>query len=164
MRCHKAEKWFLRSCDGRLDDVRTAALEEHLRACLSCSRMAKEYRTMLSILRSDTKDEPLPYFWQRLQSKLVQDRKSFALLLWEHWCLKAIPVFLGIVLACGVALIFFAPPGQTQMTQSELLLMRDKAPIEDVQSIFEEKPGEDRNIRFIFAASDEREPARRPIP
>jgi hypothetical protein len=34
----------------------------------------------------------------------------------------------------------------------------------DVQSIFEERQGEDRNMQFIFAAADEREPVRRPIP
>jgi predicted anti-sigma-YlaC factor YlaD len=164
MRCHKAEKWFLRSFDGLLDEVRTAELEEHLRACPACSRMEKEYRTMLGILRSETKDEPLPYFWERLRSKFVRERKSFALLLWEHWCLKAIPVFLGVVLAFGAGLVFFAPPDQTPMTQSELLLMRDQAPMSDVQSIFEERQGEDRNMQFIFAAADEREPVRRPIP
>jgi len=164
MRCHKAEKWLLRSFDGLLDEVRTAELEAHLRSCPACSRMEKEYRTLLGILRSETKGEPLPYFWERLRSKFASERKSFALLLWERWCLKAIPIFLGVVLAFGVGLVFFAPPDQAQMTQSELLLMRNQAPASEVQSLFEKRQGEDRNIQLIFAASDEREPARRPMP
>jgi anti-sigma factor RsiW len=164
MRCHKAEKWFLRSFDGLLDEVRTAELEEHLRACPACSRMEKEYRTMFGLLRNETKDEPLPYFWERLRPKFVREKKSFALLLWERWCLKAIPVFLGVVLALGAGLVFFVPPDQTPMTQSELLLLRDQTPMSDVQSIFEERQGEDRNMQFIFVAADEREPVRRPIP
>jgi hypothetical protein len=108
-------------------------------------------------------DEPLPYFLERLRSKFVRERKSFALLLWEHWCLKAIPVFLGVVLAFGVGLVFFTPPDQSSMTQSELLLMKDEAPMSDVQSIFEEQQGEDQHMQLIFAAA-EREPQRRPIP
>ena len=157
MRCNKAEKWFLRSFDGLLDEARTEELKEHLRTCPACFQMEKEYRTMLGLLRRETKDEPLPYFWERLRSKFVQERKSFALLLWEHWCLKAIPVFLGVVLAFGVALVFFAPPEESQMTQSELLLMEDEAPMSDVQSIFKEQQGEDQHMQLIFAAA-EREP------
>lgn len=164
MRCDKAEKWFLKSFDGLLDEARTAELGKHLRACPACSRMEKEYRVMLGLLRSEAKDEPLPYFRERLQAKFVRERKSFALLLWERWCLKAIPVFLGVVLALGAALVFFAPPDETPMTQSELLLMKDQAPMSDVQSLFEVRQGEDRHMQLIFAAADEREPARRPIP
>jgi len=119
---------------------------------------------MFGLLRSETKDEPLPYFQERLRPKLVRERKSFALLLWEHWCLKAIPVFLGVALAFGVGLIFFAPPDQSQMTQSELLLLKDQAPMSDVQSIFEARQGEDQHMQLIFASADEREPVRRPIP
>lgn len=164
MRCNKAEKRFLKSFDGLLDEARTAELKEHLRVCPACSRMEMEYGAMLGLLWSETKDEPLPYFQERLRPKLVRERKSFALLLWEHWCLKAIPVFLGVVLAFGVALVFFAPPDEIQMTQSELLLMKDQAPMSDVQSIFEERQGEDQHMQLIFAAADEREPVRRPIP
>jgi anti-sigma factor RsiW len=164
MRCNKAEKWFLKSFDGLLNEARTAELKEHLRTCPACSRMESEYRAMFGLLRSETKDEPLPYFQERLRPKLVRERKSFALLLWEHWCLKAIPVFLGVVLAFGVGLIFFAPPDQSQMTQSELLLLKDQAPMSDVQSIFEARQGEDQHMQLIFASADEREPVRRPIP
>ena len=154
MRCNKAEKWFLKSFDGLLDEARTAELREHFRICPHCSRMESEYRAMFGLLRRETKEEPLPYFWDRLQSKFVRERKSFALLLWEHWCLKAIPVFLGVVLAFGVGLLFFTPSGEIQMTQSELLLMENEAPMSDVQSIFEPQQGEDQHMQLIFAAAE----------
>ena len=109
---------------------------------------------MFGLLRRETKEEPLPYFWERLQSKFARERKSLALLLWEHWCLKAIPVFLGVVLAFGAGLLFFAPSGEIQMTPSELLLMENEAPMSDVQSIFEPQQGEDQHMQLIFAAAE----------
>ncbi len=163
MRCHKAEKWFLRSSTASW--MRSGWLSS--RSTFGLARPAPGWRKSTrpcstSSKRDEGRAPPLFLGAAEVQvrpgEKIVRPRPLEALVL------KAIPVFLGVVLAFGAGLVFFAPPDQTPMTQSELLLMRDQAPMSDVQSIFEERQGEDRNMQLIFAAADEREPVRRPIP
>jgi anti-sigma factor RsiW len=163
MICRKAEKWLLLSIDGRLDDLRATKLASHLRDCPACARLEKEYQAMLGLLRDRKAVDPLPLFWERLQPKMARDRKPFVLLLWERWCVRAVPVFLGVTIAFGIGLLFLAPRAQVQMTQSELLLLRNQNTMSDVQSVFDEAKGEGRHIELIFAA-DKQVPAGRKRP
>jgi anti-sigma factor RsiW len=152
MNCRKSEKRVLLSLDGRLDAASEAEMREHIRNCPACTRMENEYRKMFGLLRNERKDELLPDFWERLRPGLARERKSFVLLLWERWCVRAVPVFLGATLAFGIGLIFFAPRSQAPMTQSELLLLRNQNGLSENQSIFDEAKGDGRHIELIFAA------------
>lgn len=160
MRCRKAEKWFLRSVDGRLDAARGRELEAHLASCPACARAAAEYREMFGLLRNRASEEPLPRFWERLRPGLAEEKKSFPLMIWERWCLRAIPAFLGLAVALGAGLVLFAPPVRTQLTQSELLF-RDQNPVTEAGTLFAEGRGESRPMELLFAATDERELPRR---
>jgi len=160
MRCRKAEKWLLRSIDGRLDTDRGRELEKHLAACRACARAAAEYREMFGLLRNKASEEPLPRFWERLQPGLAEKRRSFALVIWERWCLRAIPAFLGLAIVLGAGLVLFAPPAETQLTQAELLF-RDQNPVSEAGTLFAEGRGESRHMELLFAATDERELPRR---
>jgi anti-sigma factor RsiW len=160
MRCRKVEKWLLRSVDGRLDAARGRELEEHLASCPVCAQAAAEYREMFGLLRNRASEEPLPRFWQRLQPGLAEEKRSFALVIWERWCLRAIPAFLGLALALGVGLVLFAPPVRPQLTQAELLF-RDQNPVTEAGTLFAEGRGESRPMELLFAATDERELPRR---
>jgi len=155
MRCNKAEQWLLWSYDDRLDAKRRMELDEHLRACPSCALLDKEYRIMRGLLASEGPAEPLPDFLERLKARYVAEKKSFVLLLWERWCLRAVPVFLGAVLAFGLAVFFLVPPSQEQLAQSGLLFLNGQNPLSEAQSILDEGMGETRQMRLIFAAADE---------
>jgi anti-sigma factor RsiW len=161
MRCRKAEKWILRSVDGRLDAARGRDLEAHLASCPACARAAAEYREMSGLLRYRVAEEPLPRFWERLQPGLAEEKKSFPLVILERWCLRAIPVFLGLAVAVGVGLVLLAPPVRTQkLTQAELLF-RDQNPVTEAGTLFAEGRGESRQMELLFAAADENELRRR---
>ena len=160
MKCRKAEKRLLRSVDGRLDDARRRELETHLASCPACARAAAEYREMFGLLRTRTSEEPLPRFWERLRPGLAEEKRSFPLILWERWCLRAVPAFLGLAVAVGVALVLLAPPAPAQMTQAELLF-RDQNPVSEAGNLFAAGRGESRHMEMLFAASDEGELQRR---
>lgn len=161
MRCRKAEKWLLRSVDGRLDASRGSDLEAHLAACPACAREAAEYREMSGLLRARTTEEPLPRFWERLQPGLAEEKKSFSLVILERWCLRAIPAFLGLAVAVGIGLVLLAPPVQAPaLTQAELLF-RDQNPVTEAGTLFAGGRGESRQMELLFAAADEHEIRRR---
>jgi anti-sigma factor RsiW len=160
MNCKTAEKWILRSLDGRLDEASGRALADHLRECSSCRRMQAEYRSMLSLLREGKEQPPLPRFWERLEPRLREEEKIVPLIVWEKWCLRAVPVFLALaVLAAG---LFVATPQQkAAMTQSEVLLLENVNPLTETRTILEEQRPEQRNMMLIFASLDEKPAARR---
>jgi len=160
MRCRKAEKWLLRSVDRRLDDARRRELDTHLVSCPSCARAAAEYREMFGLLRKRTSEEPLPRFWERLRPGLAEEKRSFPLIVWERWCLRAIPAFLGFAVVVGAALVLLSPPAPTQMTQAELLF-RDQNPVTEAGTLFAAGRGESRHMEMLFAATDEGELQRR---
>jgi len=159
MRCRKAEKWLLRSVDGRLDEARTRELDSHLASCPACGRAAAEYREMLGLLRTPASEEPLPRFWERLRPGLAEEKKAFPLLAVERWCLRAIPAFLVVAAVIGAGLLVLAPR-EVPLTQAELLL-RDQNPVPEAGTFFEKGPGESRQMELLFAAVEERGPERR---
>ncbi len=160
MRCRKAEKWLLRSVDGRPDAARERELAAHLASCPACARAAAEYREMFGLLRKRTSEEPLPRFWERLQPGLAEEKKAFSLIVWERLCLRAIPAFLGIAVALGAGLVLLAPPVRTPLTPAELLF-RDQNPVTEAGALFADGRGESRQMELLFAASDERDLQRR---
>jgi hypothetical protein len=164
MNCRKAEKWLLLSVEGRLDDARRALLEAHFRGCRACACLEKEYGAMFGLLRGREAGGPLPRFWERLQPKMAPVKKPFVLLLWERWCVRSVPVFLGVTLAFGIGLLFFAPRAQAPLTGSELLLLRNQSVISESQSVFDEGQGDRRHIELIFAAAEKQAPAGRQWP
>ena len=161
MRCKKAERWINRWVDDRLDPAATAALEKHLAACSSCRRTAREVRNLVALLRQDKDVEPAPGFLARLQPRLREERALVPLLVWERWSLRAVPIFLAIVLVF-VGLVAFGPSENATLTQSEALLLENRIPLTETQRIFDAAKSEDRNMMLIFASLEG--PAARRLP
>jgi anti-sigma factor RsiW len=160
MRCRKAEKWLVRSVDGRLDDACRGELDAHLASCPACAGAAAEYREMFGLLRNRASEEPLPRFWERLRPALADENKSLPLILWERWCLRAIPAFLGLAVIVGAGLVLLAPSAPTRMTQTELLF-RNQNPVSEAGTLFAAGRGEARHMELLFAATDNGELRRR---
>jgi anti-sigma factor RsiW len=162
MNCRKAEKLLLRSIDGRLDARAQGLLAQHLEACPACRKAEKEYRSMFSLLKEGRDTGPLPRFWERLEPRLREETELVPLLFWERWSLRAIPVFLALVILIGGFLVF-APQAREQ-SQSATLLLENRDPLSETQALFEADKPETRTMMLMFASLDDKSPLRRPTP
>ena len=162
MNCRKAERWLLKSADGRLDRRDADLLARHLEGCPGCRKAERDYRTMFALLADGRTAEPRPGFWARLEPRLQEEREIVPLLFWERWSLKAIPVFLALVLLLG-GFLFFAPQAR-ELSQSATLLLENRDPLSETQALFEADKPETRTMMLLFASLDETSPARRPTP
>src|SRR4030065_1086799 len=91
MDCNKAERFLLRSLDGRLDHENRAMLQGHPEKCPSCKEKDREYQMILRLIRPQTVPEPLPYFQERLLAKLKEQDKTAPALIWVKWAHRAAP-------------------------------------------------------------------------
>lgn len=160
MNCKRAEKFLLLSLDGRLGEKDRALLDDHLESCSLCREKEKDYRQIFSLLRIEA-PEPLPYFEQRLLAKLEEKEKSAPALFWQRWTVRAMAVSLALAILFGVGVLFFRPQESLELSQTEILLLRNENPLAEAATILEQKKSEDRNMMLIFAASETRDLARR---
>jgi predicted anti-sigma-YlaC factor YlaD len=162
MNCRKAERLLLNAIDGRLDERARGLLESHLEACPACRAAERQYRAMFRLLKSGPAAEPLPHFWQRLEPRLREETELVPLLFWERWALRAIPVFLALVILLG-GFHILTPPA-AEMSQSATLLLENRDPLSVTQAFFDAEKPETRSMMLLFASLDEKSPARRPTP
>lgn len=163
MDCKGAEKLILRFFDGRLSKVDEHILENHLKKCSSCREKEKQYAHLFAILRKEEPSEPLPYFRERLLSRLKERKKVEPWTLGKWWSVRVVPVFLVFILLFVSALVFFLP-GKEEMSQTEVLLLHNINPLRETSYLLEEKNVEDKNMMLIFSTSEEKIPERRNLP
>jgi anti-sigma factor RsiW len=162
MDCCKAEKLLLRSIDGRLPGRDRDLLGRHLEACPACRKIEREYRSMFGLLRAGQDAAPLPRFWERLEPRLREETELVPLLFWERWSLRAIPLFLALVVLIGGFLLF--TPQARELSQSATLLLENRDPLSETQALFDTDKAETRTMMLMFASLDEKSPLRRPTP
>ncbi len=160
MNCERAEKFLLLSFDGRLGEKERALLDNHLQSCFLCREKEKDYRQIFSLLRVEA-PEPLPYFEQRLLAKLEEKEKAAPALFWQRWTARAMAVSLAAAILFGAGVLLFRPQEPLELSQTEILLLRNENPFGEAATILEQKKLEDRNMMLIFAASEARDQARR---
>ena len=162
MNCRKADKLLQMSFDGRLSGREPDLLKNHLRVCPACRQAEKEYRAMFGLLRDGRDAAPLPRFWERLEPRLREETELVPLLFWERWSLRAIPLFLLLVVLLGGILVFAPHAGET--SQSAALLLENRDPLSETQALFDTDKAETRTMMLLFASLDDKSPARRPAP
>lgn len=163
MKCKKFEKWLLRSFDDLLKNEEKEILENHLKTCPFCQAKRKEYETILGLLRKEDYSEPNPYFWERLQPK-IKEREKYAV--WtsvKQWSIKAVPLSLLLVLFLALMIVLLSPPKSQELSQSEVLLLRNLNPLQETRSLLEEGL-ENQNMMIIFSTIEEKNDSRRYIP
>lgn len=161
MKCKKTEKLLLRSFDGLINPEEKVKLEEHLKICLLCRTKREEYQSILNTLKENGRPEPKPYFWERLQPKLKERKKYEPWSLWKQWGIRAIPLSLLVVILLAAAIILFIPPQKEELSQSEVLLLRNLNPLQETRTLLEEEKVENKNMMLIFTAMEEKNSVRR---
>jgi len=156
MKCKKIERLLLQSFDGLLKEKETEELENHIKGCFLCQEKRKQYQAILDSLKLKDWPEPKPYFWERLQPKLKEKQKYEAWLVWKTWSMRAIPVFLLLVLLLTAALVFIPPGDRVELSESGVLLLRNLNPLEETRTLFEEEKVENKNMMLIFYTVEEK--------
>lgn len=165
MTCRQAEKLLFRSMDGLLGEEERGGLEAHIKSCHSCERMRREYQIIFSSLRSRAQMEPLPLFWERMEPRLAgKERFLLAWPSWQLWSLKAAALSLAVIFLVLGTMLMFLPHPQDELSQTEILLLRNVNPIQDARVLFEEERPDRRNMMLIFSAMDESNRVRRYLP
>jgi len=161
MKCKEGEKFISRHLDGVLTLDEKKKLENHLESCSSCQAKREEYQSLLETLRKEEFPETKPYFWERLQPKLKEKEKYLPLTLWKRWTIRAIPVSLVIVLLLTASLLIFLPEKKVELSQTEVLLLRELNPLQEANTLLEEGNIEKKNMMLIFTTLEEENSERR---
>lgn len=161
MKCKKVEGLLSRYFDGILKPEDKEKLETHVKSCLLCQEKRREYQSMLEILRNEKFPEPKPYFWERLQQKLKEKEKYLPLTFWKHWSLRAIPISLVILLLLTAAWLIFLPEKKVELSQTEVLLLRNLNTLPETNTLLEEANIENKNMMLIFTSMEEENSERR---
>jgi hypothetical protein len=163
MKCKKMERLLLRSFDDPLKNKKKETLKNHLESCPLCQRRKKEYKIIADNLREKDIPEPKPYFWERLQPKLKEPKKFEPWLEWKWGSIRAVPLSLAIIIFIALATLLFIPKQKKELSQSELLL-QNVNPIQETKTLFEEEKIEDKNMKLIWLAMEDKNSTRRPWP
>lgn len=164
MKCQKIEKLLSRSFDGLLGNGEKKILDEHLSQCAACEKKLRDYKDLFTILKEEEVPEMKPYFWERLLPKLRKQEAVKPLLVWKRWSLRAIPLSMLAVAAFSLATLFLLPQKKEELSPSEILLLRNQNPLQDTQALLDEGRVEDKNMRLIFMAMEEKNSQRRDWP
>lgn len=160
MRCKEAQKRILRILDGNLPSSRGTDLDGHLGGCPRCLKFQRDCGAILGDLRTEAEVEPLPYFWQRVESRIREREKAEPWSVWLKWSRRAIPVSLLLIGFFIGAIAFLSPAAEDEMSQPEALLLRNINPLAETNALFNEEKIENKNMMIIFAGN-ERLPSRR---
>jgi len=164
MKCKNVERLLSKSFDGILQPEEKEKLEAHLESCLHCQTKRKEYQIILDVLKEKAYPEPKLLFWERLQPKLKEKKKYVPLTMWKRWSLRAIPVSLMIIMLLIAAIAFLIPDKKEELSQTEVLLLRNLNPLQETRTLLEEESVENKNMMLIFSALEERNDIRRYFP
>lgn len=156
MKCKKFEKWILRSFDDLLKEEEKEKLESHLKICTLCRTKRKEYENILGLLRKREDSEPKPYFWERVRTRIKEGEKYAVWTSVKQWSLRAIPLTLLIVLLLALAIVFIFPQKDQELSQSEVLLLRNLNPLQETRTLLEAEGLENQNMMIIFSAMEEK--------
>lgn len=160
MRCKKFEKLILHSFDNRLNEKEKKELEKHLESCVQCRAKREDYELILALLREEEAVQPKAYFWERLRTKIRERKKRSLWLTVKEWSLRAVPLSLLIVLLLTLVAIFFSPSQDQELSQSEVLLLRNLNPLQETQLLLEQRL-ENQNMMIIFSSMEEKDTLRR---
>lgn len=155
MNCHKAERWILASFDRDLPPAAGRALAGHLDRCPECRKRAGQYGRLRARLAGGPVPEPLPRFWERLESRMTE-RTPAPGAVWARLWAEAIPISLSLIAGFVLASLFLAPSASATsgLTGAQALVLTEENPIAETQAIIDEGSREVRDLTLLFAGSE----------
>jgi predicted anti-sigma-YlaC factor YlaD len=150
--------------DGLLTGEEKDALEEHLAECSSCKKKRDEYVFIAETLGREDFPEVSPYFWERLQPRLKENRKYAIWSEWKQWGLRAVPISIFAVLTLALGLALFLPQPIDELSQTGDLLLLNNPPLPETVTLLEAETGENKSMQLIFMAMEEKPDLRREFP
>lgn len=156
MKCKRAETLISRDLDSLLTGKEKEALQGHLKGCPACRKRKEEYSLMINTLRDQDFPEVKLYFWERLQSRLKEQRKYEVWFLWKRWSLRAVPFSIVAVLILALGLVLFLPQPADELSQTEALLLRDRLPYPESLTFLEEEGTGNKSVQVIFTSMEEK--------
>ncbi len=164
MNCKRAETLISKSLDGFLTGKEKDALEEHLKGCSSCKKKREEYAFIAETLRREDFPEVSPYFWERLQPRLKENKKYAFWSVWKQWSLRAVPVSIILVFTLAIGFALFLPQPTDELSQTGDLLLRNTPTLPETVTLLEAESGENKSMQLIFMAMEEKSDLRRYFP
>ncbi|HYX69615.1 MAG TPA: hypothetical protein VE825_10815 [Terriglobales bacterium] len=127
MDCKMAVEYLLEHAEGK-----STPASEHVASCTHCAQEVESLRATMAVLDEWTAPEPSPYFDQRLQAHLREERQK-APAGWLAWLRRPVAaVGFAALLVAGVAL-YRAVPNAHQGTQ--MATVRSTSAVADLQSL-----------------------------
>ena len=164
MNCKRAETLISKSLDGLLTGKEKDALEKHLKGCSSCKKKREEYAFIAETLRREDFPEVSPYFWERLQPRLKENKKYAFWSVWKQWSLRAVPVSIILVFTLAIGFALFLPQPTDELSQTGDLLLRNTPTLPETVTLLEAETGENKSMQLIFMAMEEKSDLRRYFP
>ena len=126
MDCKMAVEYLLEHAEGK-----STPASEHVNSCPSCTKEVESLRATMALLDTWSAPEPSPYFDQRLQARLREERQKAPVGLFAWLRRPALAAGFAALLVAGVALIRTAPYGRSGAQTT----VRSASAVADLQSL-----------------------------
>ncbi len=127
MDCKQAREYLLEEAEGK-----GTPAGEHVRGCATCAKEMESLRATLALLEEWQAPEPSPYFDQRLQARLREEREKSSAGLWAWLRKPALAAAFVLLMGAGIALFRHTPNGTTTQPQ---MAVRASSAVADLQSL-----------------------------
>ena len=125
MNCKYVENKIIDYLEGKVSEGERIKIEEHLLKCGRCRTMVKEVSSVWDYMISPTMSELSPYFWTKLQGKILEYERS------KIWYIDMLesplkflkPAALGLLFAVG---IFFGYEIGKSYVDKEISIYQEK--------------------------------------
>ena len=127
MDCKMAVEYLLEQAEGK-----STPASEHVNSCATCKEQVESLKATMALMDEWTAPEPSPYFDQRLQARLREEKEQ-ASQGWFAWLRKpALALTFAIVLAAGVALLRLGP---SNGHGTQIATVHQTSAVADLQSL-----------------------------
>ncbi|MBZ5648638.1 MAG: hypothetical protein LAN37_15620 [Acidobacteriia bacterium] len=127
MDCKEAHGYLLEQAEGK-----GTPANEHVRSCASCAKEVESLRATLSLLEEWKAPELSPYFDQRLQVRLREEREKAPAGVFAWLRKPALAAAFALLMAAGIALFRATPNGNSGTPQ---ITARATSAVADLQSL-----------------------------
>ena len=102
MNCKYIENNIIDYLEGKVSEEEQNKIEEHLIKCGKCRMLVKEVSSVWNYVVSSAKSELSPYFWTKLQRKILEYERPKIWNIFENPLKYLKPVAFGLIFIAGI--------------------------------------------------------------